>query len=48
MEIGEFRTALDAVPTDADAEDEGTSTSLASITMSSNNPASWKIFQIRK
>lgn len=42
MEIGEFRTALDAVPTDAD--DEGTSTSLASITMSSNNPASWKIF----
>ena len=34
-----------AVPTDADAKDEGTSTSLASITFSSNNQHLGKSFK---
>ena len=44
-EIGEFRTELDAdyaVATDTDVEDEGPSTSLSSIAMSSNDPKTWK------
>ena len=39
-EIGEFRTELDAVPTDTDAEVKGPSTSLASIAISTQQQPS--------
>ena len=45
MGLGEIRTVtgqMDAVSPDVDAEDEGPSTSSASIAMSSSNPATCK------